>query len=143
MFTDFGKKPLLTNWLQGNVYFRFLKLKILLIPSYEKSPNLVAIDPKLKKLSTGKQNLRGKHLPPMLIGLTDERHVTANEESVSTCSETEDVCQRFSCKNRIKKLVKENQTLKSEMAKLKGIVHDLNYVRNKHVFIWSLSFGIS
>ena len=51
MFTDFGKKPLLTNWLpwqQGNVYFLFLKLKILLIPSYEKSPNLVAIDPKLK-----------------------------------------------------------------------------------------------
>ena len=72
MFTDFGKKPLLTNWLpwqQGNVYFLFLKMKILLIPSYEKSPNLVAIDPKLKKLSTGKQNLRGKHLPPVLIGL--------------------------------------------------------------------------
>ena len=72
MFTDFSKKPLVTNWLpwqQGNVYFRFLKLKILLIPSYEKSPNLVAIDSKLKKLSTGKQNLRGKHLPPVLIGL--------------------------------------------------------------------------
>ena len=71
MFTDFGKKTLLTNWLpwqQGNVYFLFLKLKILLIPSYEKSPNLVAIDPKLKKLSTGKQNLRGKHLPSVLIG---------------------------------------------------------------------------
>ena len=29
----------------------------------------MAIDPKLKKLSTGKQNLRGKHLPPVLIGL--------------------------------------------------------------------------
>ena len=72
MFTDFGKKPLLTNWLpwqQGNVYFCFLKWKCLLIPSYEKSPNLVVIDPKLKKLSTGKQNLRGKHLPPVLIGL--------------------------------------------------------------------------
>ena len=72
MFTDFGKKPLLTNWLpwqQRKVYFRFLKLKILLILSYEKSPNLVAIDRKLKKLSTGKQNLRGKHLPPVLIGL--------------------------------------------------------------------------
>ena len=38
-------------------------------PSYEKSPNLVAIDPKLKKLSTGKQNLRGKHISPVLIGL--------------------------------------------------------------------------
>ena len=73
----------------------------------------------------------------------DERHVTANEESVSICSETEDVCQRFSCKNRIKKLVKENQALKSEMAKLKGIVHDLNYVRNEYVFISNLSFGIS
>ena len=72
MFTDFGKKPLLTNllpWQQGNVYFRFLKLKTLLIPSYEKSSNLVVIDPKLKKLSTSKQNLRGKHLPPVLIGL--------------------------------------------------------------------------
>ena len=44
-------------------------MKILLIPSYEKSPNLVAIDSKLKKLSTGKQNLSGKHLPPVLIGL--------------------------------------------------------------------------
>ena len=53
MFTDFGKKPLLTNWLpwqQGNVYFLFLKLKILLIPSYGKSPNLVTIDPKLIKV---------------------------------------------------------------------------------------------
>ena len=29
----------------------------------------MAIDPKLKKLSTGKQNLCGKHLPPVLIGL--------------------------------------------------------------------------
>ena len=29
----------------------------------------MAIDPKLKRLSTGKQNLRGKHLPPVLIGL--------------------------------------------------------------------------
>ena len=28
----------------------------MLIPRYEKSPNLVAIDLKLKKLSTGKQN---------------------------------------------------------------------------------------
>ena len=67
MFTDLGKKPLLTNWLpwqQEIVYFLFLKLKILLIPSYEESPNLVAIGPKLKKLSTGKQNLRGKHLLP-------------------------------------------------------------------------------
>ena len=50
------------------LFFMF-EIKILLIPSYEKSPNLVAIDPKLKKLSTGKQNLRGKHLPPVLIGL--------------------------------------------------------------------------
>ena len=39
------------------------------MPSYEKSPNLVAIDSKQKKLSTGKQNFRGKHLPPVLIGL--------------------------------------------------------------------------
>ena len=77
MFTDFGKKPLLTNWLpwqQGNVYFLFLKWKILLIPSYERSPNLVAIDLKLKNLSTGKQNLRGKHLPPVLIGLSVAIH---------------------------------------------------------------------
>ena len=39
MFTDFRKKTLLANWLpwqQGNVYFRFIKLKILLIPSFEK-----------------------------------------------------------------------------------------------------------
>ena len=52
-----------------------MKLKILLIPSYEKSPNLVAIDPKLKKLSTGKQNLRGKHLPPVPIGLKNTTKV--------------------------------------------------------------------
>ena len=42
MFTDFGKKPLLANWLpwqQGNVYFWFMRLKILLIPSFEKLPS--------------------------------------------------------------------------------------------------------
>ena len=72
MFTDFGKKitldKLVTMATRKRLFLIF-ELKILLIPSYEKSPNLVAIDPKLKKLSTHKQNLRGKHLPPVLIGL--------------------------------------------------------------------------
>ena len=53
--------------------FLIFEIENLLIPSYEKSPNLVAIDPKLKKLSTGKQNLHGKHLPPVLIGLNQGR----------------------------------------------------------------------
>ena len=72
MFTDFGKKTTLDKLVTMATrkrQFLILKLKILPIPSYEESPNLVAINPKLKKLSTGKQNLCGKHLPPVLIGL--------------------------------------------------------------------------
>ena len=45
-FTDFGKKPLLENWLpwqQRNVYLQFLNMKILLMPSYEKSPSFKVI----------------------------------------------------------------------------------------------------
>ena len=45
-FTDFGKKPLLENWLpwqQRNVYLQFLNLKILLMPSYKKSPSFKVI----------------------------------------------------------------------------------------------------
>ena len=59
---------LVTMATRKRLFFIF-EIEILLIPSYEKSPNLVVIDSKLKKLSTGKQNLRGKHLPPVLIGL--------------------------------------------------------------------------
>ena len=43
----------------------------------------VAIDPKLKKLSTGKQNLRGKHLPPVLIGLRKKSLSPSSHSSVA------------------------------------------------------------
>ena len=42
----FGKKSLLENWLpwqQRNVYLQFLSLKMLLMPSYEKSPSFKVI----------------------------------------------------------------------------------------------------
>ena len=67
MFTDFGKKTTLDKLVTMATrkrLFLIFEIENLLIPSYEKSPNLVAIDSKLKKLSTGKQNLRGKHLSP-------------------------------------------------------------------------------
>ena len=67
MFTDFGKKPLLTNWLpwqQGNVYFLFLRLKILLIPSYEKSPNFDGNRRKTKKVINRQTKFTWKTPPP-------------------------------------------------------------------------------
>ena len=46
MFTDFGKKPLLENWLpwqQRNVYLQLLNFKTFLMPSFEKSPSFKVI----------------------------------------------------------------------------------------------------
>ena len=72
MFTDFGKKPLLENWLpwqQRNVYLQFLNLEILLMPSYEKSPSFKVIACSVLEFGAIYWAGGGKHLPPVLIGL--------------------------------------------------------------------------
>ena len=69
--TDFVKKPLLANWLpwqQGNVYFWFMKLKILPIPSCEKLPSFKVLACSVVEFWAiywvGVENT-----PPVLIGL--------------------------------------------------------------------------
>ena len=67
MFTDFGKKPLLENWLpwkQRNVYLQFLNLKILLMPSYEKSPSFKVIACSVLEFWAIYWAGVGKHPPP-------------------------------------------------------------------------------
>ena len=73
MFTDFRKKTLLANWLpwqQGNVYFWFIKLKILLIPSFEKLPSFKVLACSVVEFWAIYWAWGGKHPPPpVLIGL--------------------------------------------------------------------------
>ena len=73
-FTDFGKIPLLENWLpwqQRNVYLQFLNLKILLMPSYEKSPSFKLVTCSVLEFWAIYWGGGGKHPPPpVLIGLT-------------------------------------------------------------------------
>ena len=67
MFTDFGKKPLLANWLpwqQGNVYFWFMRLKILLIPSFEKLPSFKVLACSVVEFWAIYWAGGGKHPPP-------------------------------------------------------------------------------
>ena len=74
MFTDFRKKKtLLANWLpwqQGNVYFWFINLKILLIPSFEKLPSFKVLACSVVEFWAIYWAWGGKHPPPpVLIGL--------------------------------------------------------------------------
>ena len=74
MFTDVRKKTLLANWLpwqQGNVYFWFIKLKILLIPSFEKLPSFKVLACSVVEFWAIYWAWGGKHPPPhpVLIGL--------------------------------------------------------------------------
>ena len=73
MFTDFRKKALLANWLpwqQGNVYFWFIKLKIFLIPSFEKLPSFKVLACSVVEFWAIYWAWGGKHPPPpVLIGL--------------------------------------------------------------------------
>ena len=74
-FTDFGKKTLLENWLpwqQRNVYLQFLNWKILLMPSYEKSPSFKVIACFVLEFGAIYWAGGGKHLLLVLIGLKDQ-----------------------------------------------------------------------
>ena len=72
MFTDFGNKPLLKNWLpwqQRNLYLQFLNLKILLMPSYEKSSSFKVIACSVSGSSEPLTGLEVENTPPpVLIG---------------------------------------------------------------------------
>ena len=68
----FWQKPLLANWLpwqQGNIYFWFMKLKILLIPSFEKLPSFKVVACSVVEFWAIYWAGGGKHPPPVLIGL--------------------------------------------------------------------------
>ena len=72
MFTDFRKKTFLANWLpwqQGNVYFWFLKLKILLIPCFEKLPSFKVPASSVLEFWANYWAWGGNTPPPVLIGL--------------------------------------------------------------------------
>ena len=63
----FWKKTLLENWLpwqQRNVYLQFFNLKILLIPSYEKSPSFKVIACSVLEFWAIYLAGGGKHPPP-------------------------------------------------------------------------------
>ena len=67
MFTDFRQKTLFANWLpwqQGNVYFWFIKLKILLIPSFEKLPSFKVLACSVMEFWAIYWAWGGKHPPP-------------------------------------------------------------------------------